>query len=174
MKEKGKATSGKTNSERKRKMVRLSGLTEGLITPALKQRSGYLRQLIVNWPQIMGDYASWAQPADIKMGRTETDKNILILSVHSARGPEASARSDELIDRVNRYFGFALIGAIRIKQDLPAHFHQTKGQSAVAVSKQQNRPIDSANDPLRDAPDDAVSEALRSLQKALREKSTST
>lgn len=123
MKDKGKAHKGPKFGERKHKMVRLSGLTESLIAPALKQRSGYLRQLIANWPHIVGDYARWAQPADVKMGRSEGDKNILILSVHSARGPEASARSEEFIHLVNRYFGFALIGGIRIKQDLPANLH---------------------------------------------------
>ena len=96
------------------------------IAPALKQRSGYLRQLIAHWPQIMGDYAKWAQPSDIKMGRDETDKTILILSVHSARGPEASARTQEFIELVNRFFGYALIGGIRIKQDLPASFHEKR------------------------------------------------
>lgn len=126
MKDKGKAYKGAKFGDRKHKMVRLSGLTESLIAPALKQRSGYLRQLIANWPQIVGDYAKWAQPADVKMGRAERDKNILILSVHSARGPEASARSEEFIHMVNRYFGFALIGAIRIKQDLPASFHEKR------------------------------------------------
>ena len=171
MNDKGKAPAGTKYSPRKQKMVRLSGLTEGLIAPALKQRSGYLRQLIANWPQILGDYALWAQPADIKMGRHEADKTILILSVHSSRGPEATARGDEFIYLVNRYFGFALIGGIRIKQDLPAHVHQKPPALVSRPHSQKKRPP-SPQKALPDTLDEELSQALNALQKALEEKSS--
>ena len=169
MTDKGKAPKGDKYSQRKQKMVRLSGLTEDLIAPALKQRSGYLRQLIAHWPQIMGDYAKWAQPADVKMGRHETDKATLILSVQSARGPEASARTPEFIQLVNRFFGFGLVGDIRIKQDLPPSFSQSKADKGPKPA-----PANRTSAPLKvtdiESQDDELSQALRALQKAITDK----
>ena len=169
MTDKGKAPKGDKQPERKQKMVRLSGLTEKLITPALKKRNGYLRQLIAHWPHIMSDYAKWAQPSDIKMGRDETDKTILILSVHSARGPEASARAQEFIELINRFFGYALIGGIRIKQDLPPSHAKNKGEKR---QKTEPEPIASALPDISDLAkqDDELSLALAALQKAITDK----
>ena len=169
MTDKGKAPEGDKQPKRKQKMVRLSGLTEKLIAPALKQRSGYLRQLIAHWPHIMGDYAKWTQPSDIKMGRDETDKTILILSVHSARGPEASARTQEFIELVNRFFGYALIGGIRIKQDLTPSFAQNK---AGKRPKTTSEPIGFTSTDISDLAkqDEELSIALAALQKAITDK----
>ena len=170
MKDKGKPSVAKF-SQRKQKMMRLSSLTESLIAPALKQRSGYLRQLIAHWPHIVGDYATWAQAADIKMGRSDADKTILILSVHSSRGPEASARSEEFIQLVNRYFGFALIAGIRIKQDLPATFRRpTAGNSPPSYPKAKSEPASQLSG--LNPPNEELQQALDALQKALNNKST--
>ena len=169
MTDKGKAPKGDKQPKRKQKMVRLSGLSEKLIAPALKQRSGYLRQLIAHWPHIMGAYANWAQPSDIKMGRDETDKTILILSVHSARGPEASARAQEFIELVNRFFGYALIGGIRIKQDLPPSFAQNKSEKKQRTAP---APTESTSADIADLAkqDTELSLALAALQKAITDK----
>ena len=107
-------------AKRQKKMARLSGLTETLIAPALVKRSGYLRQLIAHWPRIMGPLADWAQPADVIAASSDGARATLVLSVRSGRGPEAQARAEEIMADVNRLFGFALIGQLRIKQDLPA------------------------------------------------------
>ena len=104
---------------RNNKMMRLSGLTETLISPAMTKRSAWLQKIIANWPAIAGDIAHWAQPADIKPADDAGNDGTLHLSVHSGRGPEAQARSTIIIQSINQCAGFALIGRITIKQDLP-------------------------------------------------------
>lgn len=107
-------------AKRKKKLVRLSGLTESLIAPALVKKSAYLSQLIANWPQIAGPMDHWAKPADIRPASAEgDDEGLLTLSIHSGRGPEALANSADILERVNRFVGFGLVGQLRVKQDLP-------------------------------------------------------
>lgn len=106
-------------AKRKKKLTRLSGLTEGLIAPALAKKSAYLTQLIAHWPQIAGPFAQWAKPADIHNPASADDDGVLTLSIHSGRGPEAVAQTADILERVNRYFGFQLVSQLRVKQDLP-------------------------------------------------------
>ena len=109
---------------RNNKMMRLSGLTETLISPAMTKRSAWLQKIIANWPAIAGDI----KPAD-DAGNDGT----LHLSVHSGRGPEAQARSTIIIQSINQFAGFALIGRITIKQDLP--FTKNRPQKPASPEK---------------------------------------
>lgn len=138
-------------AKRKKKLTPLSGLTEQLIAPALVKKSAYLNQLIAHWPQIAGPYALWAKPADIHPATSQDEDGTLTLSIHSGRGPEALAQSDDIVRRVNQFFGFQLASQIRVKQDLPLNPHQ--GTSANPLS-----------DPLSDLPSEPKS---ASLQEAL-------
>lgn len=106
-------------AKRKKKLTRLSGLTEGLIAPALVKKSAYLGQLIANWPQIAGPFAAWAKPADIHPASTAEEDGTLTLSIHSGRGPEAMALQAEILERVNAFAGFRLVAKLKVKQDLP-------------------------------------------------------
>ena len=143
-------------AKRKKKLTRLSGLTEGLIAPALAKKSAYLTQLIAHWPQIAGPFAQWAKPADIQNPASADDEGTLTLSIHSGRGPEAIAQTKDILERVNRYFGFQLVSQLRVKQDLPL------GQEVQAVRE-------SASDaPAKSA---SLEEALNKLEAALDKKS---
>ena len=106
-------------AKRKKKLMRLSGLTEGLIAPALVKKSAYLGQLIANWPHIAGPFAAWAKPADIQPASTAEEDGTLTLSIHSGRGPEAMALQAEILERVNAFAGFRLVAKLKVKQDLP-------------------------------------------------------
>lgn len=106
-------------AKRKKKLTRLGGLTERLIAPALVKKSAYLSQLIAHWPQIAGPYAAWAKPADIHPASAQDKDGILTLSIHSGRGPEAIASSEDILNRVNSFVGFQLASQLRVRQDLP-------------------------------------------------------
>ena len=143
-------------AKRKKKLTRLSGLTEGLIAPALAKKSAYLTQLIAHWPQIAGPFAQWAKPADIHNPASADDGGVLTLSIHSGRGPEAMAQTAEILERVNRHFGFQLVSQLRVKQDLP---------------RDQKTPI--LRESAKAQPDRSASleEALNKLEAALNKKS---
>lgn len=113
-------------AKRRKKLTRLSGLTEGLIAPALVKKNAYLRQIIAHWPEIAGDIAHWSRPSDIHPAN-ETDKDgTLTLSIHSARGPEAMALASEILERVNRFVGFGLVHRLKVTQDLPLAPNQAR------------------------------------------------
>lgn len=141
-------------AKRKKKMTRLSGLTESLIAPAYAKKSAYLRKLIAHWPAIVGEISYWAKPADIKPP-SELDKDgTLTLSIHSGRGPQASALADQLVGQVNGFMGFALIARIRFVQDLP-------------FDKQNHVSSDAPSKPANTAKSSSLEEALAKLGQAI-------
>lgn len=121
-------------AKRKKKLMRLSGLTEGLIAPALVKKSAYLSQLIANWPQIAGPFADWAKPADIHPASTAEEDGTLTLSIHSGRGPEAMALQAEILERVNAFAGFRLVAKLKVKQDLPLETAPKQTKNSFAES----------------------------------------
>ena len=141
-------------AKRRHKVTKLSGLTESLIAPALTKKSAYLRQLIAHWPQIAGDMADWAKPANIHPPRSEEEQGTLSLSIHSGRGPQAMAQQADILERVNRFFGFTLVSHLKVSQDLPF------GDS----NQMSQKPTSSAQMPSKSA---SLHEALDKLGKAI-------
>ena len=146
-------------AKRKKKLTRLSGLTEQLIAPALARKSAYLNQLIAHWPQIAGPYAAWAQPADIHPATSDADDGTLTLSIHSGRGPEALATSDDILRRVNQFMGFQLVSQLRVKQDLPLTSHKSAQPAPQGLQEPQTK-----------EPSASLKEALDKLGKTLETK----
>ena len=146
-------------AKRRQKVTKLSGLTESLIAPALGKKSAYLRQLIAHWPEIAGDMSTWAKPANIHPARSADDQGTLSLSIHSGRGPQASAQKEEILERVNRYFGFTLVSHLKISQDLP---FGDPNQMPSPAQTQPQLPVKSHS----------LQDALDKLGKAIRSKAT--
>lgn len=134
-------------AKRKKKLMRLSGLTEGLIAPALVKKSAYLGQLIANWPQIAGPFAAWAKPADIHPASGAEDDGTLTLSIHSGRGPEAMALQAEILERVNAFAGFRLVAKLKVKQDLPLDMAKDASAESASQSAPQSAPQSALEQP---------------------------
>lgn len=144
-------------TKRRQKVTKLSGLTESLIAPALGTKNAYLRQLIAHWPRIVGDISKWAKPANIHPARSADDQGTLSLSIHSGRGPQAMAQKEEILESVNRFFGFTLVSHLKISQDLP-----------FGDSNQMPSPAD--RQPQKDVKSQSLQDALDKLGKAIRTK----
>lgn len=143
--------------QRRKKLTRLSGLTERLISPALSKKSRYFSELVANWPQIAGPINEWARPSDLRPPTSAETDGTLILSIHSGRGPQALAMSQDIIERVNRHFGFTLITYVNVKQDL----------SADATKKVKDAPPSAAQ---KAPPSASLEEALEKLGHAINAK----
>ena len=96
----------------------LSQLTEKLMGPGLQKRSRFLAKLIADWPDIAGEAASYCLPVDVQFQNSKRIDGTIVLSVVSGRGPQVQMMSQTLITQMNRRFGFAAIGRIRLRQDL--------------------------------------------------------
>ena len=101
-----------------RHLRKLSGLTEGLIAPAMRKRSQVLTKIIAGWPDIAGDAHQWCLPSDITFPANSRIDATLTLSVASGRGPQIQMMSQEICKRVNSFCGFAAVSRLKIRQDL--------------------------------------------------------
>lgn len=84
-------------------------------------------ELMTDWARIAGaDVAAFSEPERIRWPRTapqgdETEAQrqkgaILLLRVEPARALDIEYRSGEIIDRINRYFGYRAIDSLKILQ----------------------------------------------------------
>ena len=72
--------------------------------------------LLARWDEIMGaDIASVARLAAIKKNRDNTF-NVVIRPVVPAYALQLSYRSDEIIQKINKYFGYNAVGKISFRK----------------------------------------------------------
>ena len=114
----------------------LSQLTERLVGPSLQKRSRFLAKLIADWPEIVGEANLYCLPVDLQFPTKKRFDGTVVLSVVSGRGPEIQMMSQAIITQINKRFGFAAVGRIRLRQDL-ARATRTKYVSSVQQAEHQ-------------------------------------
>ena len=101
-----------------------------LTTKALQKYGFSAASLIMDWPAIMGrDFARYAAPERIKWprsaDRTEDEDAgasagrsgaVLVLRVDGAKALDVQYRAQQIIERINSYFGYAAIAQLRVIQ----------------------------------------------------------
>ena len=116
---------------RTRNLRRLSGLTEGLIAPAMRKRGQVLAKIVAAWPEIAKEVHEWCLPADIHFPQNSRIQATLTLSVASGRGPHIQQIAPEICKRVNSHCGYSVVSRIRIRQDfMSSRYQQTDDQAA--------------------------------------------
>ena len=116
---------------RTRNLRRLSGLTEGLIAPAMRKRGQVLAKIVTAWPEIAKEVHEWCLPADIHFPQNSRIQATLTLSVASGRGPHIQQIAPEICKRINSHCGYAVVSRIRIRQDfMSSRYQQTDDQAA--------------------------------------------
>lgn len=82
-------------------------------------------EIMTAWPRVAGaEIAGFTHPERIKWPRGTADADgtgasggaILVLRVEPARALDVEYRSAEIIDRINRYFGYRAIASLRLVQ----------------------------------------------------------
>ena len=72
--------------------------------------------LAARWDEIMGsDIASVARLAAIRKNRDNTF-NVVIRPAHPAYALQLSYQSDEIVKRINKYFGYDAVGKISFRK----------------------------------------------------------
>lgn len=87
------------------------------------RRFGFIQSSVVSrWAEIVGPrYAAVSAPESIKFPHGKRADGTLSLVVRGAHGPMMQHIAPEIIDRVNRFFGYAAIVRVAIRQgDVPA------------------------------------------------------
>ena len=87
------------------------------------RRFGFIQSSVVSrWAEIVGPhYAAVSAPESIRFPHGKRAEGLLTLTVRGAHGPMMQHIAPEIIERVNRFFGYEAIVRIAIRQgDVPA------------------------------------------------------
>ena len=92
------------------------------ITRAAFERHGFAQgEILIQWPAIAGDkLAQWATPVRITWPRQpqpgRKSGGLLLVRVDPARALDLQYEAPRLIERINSYFGYGAIAAIKVVQ----------------------------------------------------------
>ena len=104
-------------SER-RGLQRLGRLISKITDPAIRKRGFVHTEIINRWAAIVGEeLAESSVPQRISYPSRQGEPAVLQVRVDSARATELQHMTPLVIERVNTYFGYRAIGAMRLTQD---------------------------------------------------------
>ena len=152
-----------TDRNERRGLQRLGRVVNRITSPALRKR-GFVHAGIVNrWSAIVGEELSRASaPRRISWPTRRAEPGVLHVRVESARATEIQHMTPLIIERVNAYFGYPAIGAVRL----------TQGGTGAAQDSSGARPApteDDRSDRGRERPEDIDARLARTRDPALRE-----
>ena len=88
------------------------------VSRAAFRRFGFVQSAVVTrWPEIVGErYARVSMPESIRFPMGERANGTLTLTVAGAHAPMMQHITPEIIERVNRFFGYAAVAKLVIRQ----------------------------------------------------------
>ncbi len=129
------------------------------------RRFGFVQSSVVSrWDEIVGSrYAKVSMPESIRFPAGKKAEGTLELVVESGHAPMMQHVLPEIIDRVNRFFGYAAVAKVRMRQGLVA-----PAASPVAPAAPMLKPVPfELGDSLREIADPELNAVLESLAKSL-------
>lgn len=159
--------------KRRNRTLNIADVLSGALDPVLKKRGFASRDIITNWSSIApAPYDTVTAPDKLNWPRNERGAEGATLVLRCAPGHAMAAQHDapRIAAAVNRYFGFFLVGAVRLSAEPftpgsvgEAHKPFQPSQSVAAKVGAQVASVD----------DDGLREALRTLGHALSSRSGS-
>ena len=123
------------------------------------RRFGFVQSSIVSrWPEIVGErYAKVSSPESIRFPAGKKAGGVLTLLVQGAHAPLIQHLTPMIVERVNRFFGYAAIDRIVFRQGKPA-------AAAPKVERAPLRPVPKElGEGLREVADPELRACLESL-----------
>jgi len=102
--------------------VPVSDLATGILDPMLRKRAGISVGLVQSWEEIVGPrLARMSRPERVQWPRRMNENDpfqpaALIVACEGAAALHIQHQTDEIIGRVNAFFGFAAVGRVKIVQ----------------------------------------------------------
>ncbi len=114
----------KSNARRSYGVLRPIGIEiEKCVRPMLRQKSGAHARLVLDWSDIVGEtLARMTHPERVQFVRGQNTQAHLIIRAHPMMALEVQHRSQQILEKVNQYFGYALVDRLSIIQ---GHIDQT-------------------------------------------------
>jgi len=89
-----------------------------IIGKDIKKKNSLELSIINNWKEIVeGDIAKFCYPIKIKFSSKEGLNGTIFLKIKRGRSMEIEFRNEEIIEKLNQYFGYKAIDKISIMQD---------------------------------------------------------
>jgi hypothetical protein len=88
---------------------------------AAYRRFGFVQSAVVSrWSEIVGErYAKVSAPESIRFPQGQRSDGVLTLGVVGAHAPMMKHVAPEIIERVNRFFGYPAVARVVIRQGVP-------------------------------------------------------
>ncbi len=82
------------------------------------RKFGFVQSAVLSrWSEIVGErYAGVSSPESIRFPRGERSNGVLSLVVHGAHAPMMQHIAPEIVERVNRFFGYPAVARVAIRQ----------------------------------------------------------
>jgi hypothetical protein len=132
------------------------------------RKFGFVQSSVVTrWPEIVGaNHARVCSPEAIRFPPGEKSGGILELVVVSAHAPLIAQVVPEIIERVNRFFGYSAVARVKLRQGAVKPPPAVRGTAPPSL-----RPIPvELGESLRDIGDPELRAVLESLARSLGEK----
>lgn len=142
-----------------------------VVAPAFEKFGFHTAEIMTSWETIAGvDLARMTRPEAIKWPRgaktrIASDEDggraagaMLVIACDPAFALEVSYRTQDIIDRINRYFGYRAIAQMRVVQTPP------KADVVSARPPERPRPVRLAPQPAAEGDADGLSAALAALR----------
>ncbi len=121
-------------------------LISGALDPIARKRGLARAELIAWWPEIVGAaYASGTAPERIRWPR-DGGAAVLTVRCDPALALQLSYETERVRERLNGYFGYPAVGAIRIVQARMARQRPAPSAGAVALSEAAERRLSSVEE----------------------------
>ena len=131
------------------------------------RRFGFVQSSVVTrWPEIVGErHARHCTPESIRFPPGEKSEGILQLVVSHAHAPIIQHVIPEIMDRVNRFFGYNAVARVKIRQGV---VQAPKSKDAPRTAPPSLKPIPmELGESLRDIGDPELRTVLESLARSL-------
>lgn len=149
--------SGSASAGRQRGAARrLGDLTSKVLDPIVARRAGMTADLLAAWPQMCGKrHAAYSRPERIKWPRRASEDDpfepgVLIVACDGAGSVLLQHESDEILRRVNAYFGFQAVSKLRILQKPVAATGSIRQKSAAPLNKKSRQRLDALLETIED------------------------
>lgn len=134
------------------------------------RRFGFVQSSVVTrWPEIVGErHAQVCMPESIRFPPGEKSEGILQLVVLPAHAPLIQHVIPEIIERVNRFFGYKAVARVKLRQGAVKPPKGTSGANERPKAPVSLKPIPmELGDSLRDIGDPELRTVLESLARSL-------
>ena len=134
------------------------------------RRFGFVQSSVVTrWPEIVGPtHARVCMPESIRFPPGEKSDGILQLVVLPAQAPLIQHVIPEIVERVNRFFGYKAVSRVKLRQGevKPIHAEGPRGTNDLGPPSLRPIPME-LGDSLRDIGDPELRTVLESLARSL-------